>query len=428
MSSLKAYKYRLYPNKKQEEKLQWTLDRARELYNAALHERRDAYEMMVKRHPNYYDKATRELLIQEHAITYNRQATHLPEIKEIRPEYQDIHAQVLQDVLRRVDKAYKAFFRRVKEGKTPGYPRFQGDGRYESFTYPQSGFSLTEDNRVCLSKIGTLKVKLPKGKKANPPVGEMKTCTIKREGQHWFIVFTCEVEQDIVSHPSEEAIGIDLGLSHFATLSDGSTIENPRHLRASEQKLKKLQRALSRKKRGSKRRRKAAQLVGKHHRHIRNQRKDFHHKKARNLVNNYQTIVFEKLQPANMSKRPKPKQDEATGQYLPNGASAKAGLNKSILDAGWEQFQQICVSKAECAGSRVLFVSPKYTSQICSGCGAIVQKALEERWHECSCGCSLDRDHNAALNIRHLGLQALEKEAQARTEPSEDAPLRSPRL
>src|SRR6185312_6578202 len=113
MSSLKAYKYRLYPNKKQEEKLQWTLDRARELYNAALQERRDAYEMMVKRHPNYYDKATRKLLIQEHAITYNRQATHLPEIKAIRPEYQDIHSQVLQDVLRRVDKAYKAFFRRV---------------------------------------------------------------------------------------------------------------------------------------------------------------------------------------------------------------------------------------------------------------------------------------------------------------------------
>lgn len=407
---LRAYKYRLYPNKKQAEKLQWVLDRTRELYNAALQERRDAYRIA---------KVT---------IGYNQQAAQLPEIKEIRPEYAEIHAQVLQDTLRRVDKAFKAFFRRVKNGEKPGYPRFQAYGRYDSFTYPQSGFSLTEDNRVSLSKIGTIKVKIPKGKKATVPQGTMKTYTIKREGRDFFVIFTCEVEHEIVYHPSEEAVGIDLGLLHFATLSDGSTIENPRHLRQAEQKLKKLQAALARKKRGSKRRRKAAQVVGKNHRHIRNQRKDFHHKEARKLVNGYQTIVFEKLQPANMSKRPKPKQDEATGAYLPNGASAKAGLNKSILDAGWGMFQQIVMNKAEWAGSRVLFVSPKYTSQMCSRCGAIVQKELEERWHSCSCGCELDRDHNAAITILRLGLQALEKEAQARTEPSEDTPLRSLRL
>lgn len=429
MSNLKAYKYRLYPNKKQAEKLQWTLDRARELYNAAIQERRDTYEMAVKRHPNYYDEASRQQLSREHALNYHQQAVQLPEIKEIRLEYNDIDSQLLQDVLRRVDKAYKAFFQRITKGQTPGYPRFQGYGRYESFTFPQSGFSLTVDNRVCLSKIGTIKVKIPQGKKANPPVGEMKTCTIKREGQHWFIVFTCEVEeQAIVYHPSEEAVGIDLGLLHFATLSDGSTIENPRHARQAEQKLKQLQEVLSRKKRGSKRRRKAAQRVGKAHRHIRNQRKDFHHKATRKLVTQYQTIVFEKLAASNMSKRPRPRQDEETGHYLPNGASAKAGLNKSILDAGWVQFQQICESKAACAGSCVLFVSPKYTSQRCSGCGAIVQKEFEERWHICSCGCSLDRDHNAAKNILRLGLQAIPTESRARTERSEDAPLRSPRL
>jgi putative transposase len=256
----------------------------------------------------------------------------------------------------------------------------------------------------------------------------MKTCTIKREIHHWYVIFTCEREQEMVYHPAEESVGIDLGLVHFATLSDGSTIENPRHLRQAEHKLKKLQEALSRKKRGSKRRRKAAQRVGKTHRHIRNQRKDFHHKEARKLVTQYQTMVFEKLAPSNMSKRPKPKQDETTGKYLPNGASAKAGLNKSILDAGWGQFQQICESKAVCAGSRVLFVSPKYTSQRCSGCGAIVQKKLEERWHSCACGCSLDRDHNAAKNILQLGLQALETESRARTERSGDAPPRSLRL
>ena len=153
MSKLKAYKYRLYPNKKQAEKLQWTLDRARELSNAAIQERRDAYEIRIKRHPNYHDEATRKQLTQEHALTYPQQATQLPEIKEVRPEYNDIHSQVLQDVLRRVDKAYQAFFRRVKEGKTPGYPRFHGYGRYASFTFPQSGFSLTEDNREPNPKI-----------------------------------------------------------------------------------------------------------------------------------------------------------------------------------------------------------------------------------------------------------------------------------
>lgn len=169
-------------------------------------------------------------------------------------------------------------------------------------------------------------------------------------------------------------------------------------------------------------------MVGKNHRHIRNHRRDFHHKEARKLVNGYGVIVFEKLQPANMSTRPKPKQDAETGQYVPNGATAKAGLNKSILDAGWGQFQQICVNKAAWAGSRVVLVNPKYTSQRCSGCGAIIKKDLSERWHECSCGCSLDRDHNAAINIKRAGLLLLEKEAQARTEPSDDAHLRSPKL
>ena len=127
MSSLKAYKYRLYPNKEQARKLQWTLDRARELYNAALQERRDAWQMYKV------------------SIRYTQQAAQLPEIKAIRPEYHDIHSQVLQDVLRRVKKAYDNFFRRVKAGKTPGYPRFQGYGRYNSFTFPQSGFALTEE-------------------------------------------------------------------------------------------------------------------------------------------------------------------------------------------------------------------------------------------------------------------------------------------
>jgi putative transposase len=408
---LRAYKYRLYPTTKQREKLQGTLDRLRELYNAALQERRDAYRMCKV------------------SISYTQQAAQLPAIKELREEYTEIHSQVLQDTLRRVDKAYQAFFRRVKVGQTPGFPRYKGQDHFDSFCYPQGGFSLTQDHRICFSKLGTIKVK-----QHRPIQGTLKTCTIKREGHHWFVILLCEVEMKPAYHPSEEAIGIDLGLLHFATLSDGSTIENPRYLRQAEHKLARAQQQLAHKKRGSQRRRKAGRLVGNVHRKVSNQRKDFLHKEARTLVQTYQTIVFEKLTPAQMSRRPKPKRDEETGKYLPNGASAKAGLNKSIQDAGWRQFVQHCENKAEEAGSCVVLVSPQYSSQMCSGCRAIQKKELDERWHSCSCGTELDRDHNAAINILRMGLSGepirikQQKRSQARTEPSEDAPLRSPRL
>ena len=375
---LKAYKYRLYPTHKQANTLQWVLDRCRELYNAALQERRDAYRLVGK------------------SITYCDQANQLPDIKAIREEYKDIHSQVLQDVLRKVDKAFKAFFARCKRGHTPGYPRYKARGHYDSFTYPQAGFSLTHDNRVCLSKIGSIKIKLHREIK-----GTIKTCTIKREGDAWFVVFASEVALEPLE-ASDEVVGIDLGLLHFATLSDGSTIENPRYYRKAEKKLERLQQSLVRKKRGSLRRRKAVKQVAKAHRKVANQRRDFLHKQSRKLVNDYGLIVFEELQPAHMSKRPKPKQD-ASGAYLPNGASAKGGLNKSINDAGWGQFVEYCVCKAANAGRQVLFVNPKYTSQACSGCGQIRKKELSERWHSCDCGTELDRDHNAALNILALG-------------------------
>ena len=231
--------------------------------------------------------------------------------------------------------------------------------------------------------------------------GEIKTCTIKREGNCWYVVFSCQVEAELLP-VSGEAIGIDLGLLHFATLSDGSAIENPRYFRKGEKKLATLQQALARKKRGSHRRKKTVQRVGKAHRKVRNQRADFLHKQSRKLVNTYGLIVFEELQPANMSKRAKPKQDE-NGKYLPNGGSAKSGLNKSIVDAGWSQFVPFCTYKAEDAGREVVQVNPRYTSQVCSGCGTVKKKELSERWHRCECGTELDRDHNAALNILRLG-------------------------
>ena len=307
----KAYKFRLYPTKRQEHKLLWILARCRELYNAALSERKDAYAYAGR------------------SISYYEQKRDLPEIKaEIRNEYQDIYSQVLQDVLLRLKKAFDAFFRRIENGEKPGYPRFQGRNRYNSFTYPQTcGFSLTHDNRVSFSKIGSIKVKLHREMQ-----GTIKTATIKHEVGQWYVIFSCEVEQPEPLPAVASEVGIDLGITHFAALSDGSFIESPRYYRKAQKHLERLQRALSRKKRGSHRRKKAMHAVAKAHRKIANQRRDFHHKQAKMLVAEHQTIVFEELEITNVSKRAKPKQDE-NGKYLQNGASAKSGLNKSILDA-----------------------------------------------------------------------------------------------
>ena len=379
----KAYKFRLYPNKKQEEKLFWTLNRCRELYNAALSERRDAYHMAGQ------------------SISYYEQKRDLPEIKEIRPEYHDIQSQVLQDVLLRLKRAFDRFFERVKNGEKPGYPRFQGRNRYHSFTYPQSGFTL-EEKHITLSKIGRLTVKV------HPQIeGTMKTCTIKHEAGQWYVILSCEGDSPEALPTSYEDVGIDLGVTHFAALSNGEFIESPHHYRKAEKQLKKLQEALSRKKRGSHRRKRAVKAVAKAHRKVRNQRRDFAHKASRKLVNQYQVVVLEDLQTKNLIRRPKPKQDEGTGQYLPNGAAAKGGLNKSISDAGWGMFTEMLQVKAAWAGREVLFVNPKKTSQSCPNCGNVRQKDLSERWHSCECGCELDRDTASALVILDLGRKQL---------------------
>ncbi len=269
--------------------------------------------------------------------------------------------------------------------------------------------------------------------------GTIKTCTVKREGTRWYACLSCEVNTQAEQRTpyTDAAIGIDLGLYHFAALSTGDVIENPRCYRKAEAKMIKAQQVLARKKRGSKRRKKAAQRVARHHRKIRNQRQDFLHQWSRRLVNTYETMVFEDLEPSKMSKAPQPKQDETTGHYQPNGASVKAGLNKSILDAGWSTFIALCEYKAACAGVvQVVKVDPYKTSQVCSGClHEGPHKDLSERVHVCEqCGLVLDRDVNAAVNIlavaQGLNLHPTRKtkKDRARTEPSGDAPLRSPRL
>jgi putative transposase len=385
---MKAFKYRIYPTRKQRDALQFTLNRNRELYNAALEERREAWHMSRV------------------SVSYKMQSAQLPEIKELRPEYKEIYSQVLQDTLKRVDKAFKAFFKRCKEGNTAGFPRFQGYDRYDSFTYPQieklkgKPTVAIENGKVILPKIGHIKVK-----QHRPLEGKAKTCTIKREGEHWYVVFACEVEAQTKLPYTDLPIGIDMGLKHFMTDSNGDVVDNPRFFRKSHGRLKKKQQRLSKRRNKSHRRKKSAQLVGKGHKTVRNQRRDFHHKEARILVETFETIVFEDLSMHHMVKRPKVKQDE-NGTYLHNGASKKAGLNKSILDAGWASFIELVKHKAEWAGVTVMQVDPKKTSQICSACGKEGEhKDLSVRTHVCIyCAVVLDRDHNAAVNILDRGL------------------------
>ncbi len=411
--SIKAFKYRIYANKHTTERLQWVLDRCRELYNAGLQERRDAYEMGVRRHPNYFDDEARKQLTKEHVIGYYEQKRELVELKEGRPEYQDIASHVLQDVILRLKRAFDDFFRRVRNGEQPGYPRFQGCNRYGSFTYPDgAGWKLDTKERPAdkkgivrvnlkLTKIGTVKLHLHRAM-----AGTIKTLTIKREGENWYAICTCEIGKPEPLPIRYQDVGIDLGVTHFAAHSNGEFIDHPHYFRKAEKRLAAAQQALSRKKRGSHRRQKAVQRVAKCHRKIANCRRDFQHKASRKLVNQYQVIAFEDLQVKNLTKTPAPKQD-ANGKYLPNGASVKEGLNKSILDAGWSTFTEMVSVKAEWAGRTVVFVNPYMTSQLCSGCGAVVKKDLSERWHRCSCGTELGRDTNSAKLILNLGYKQL---------------------
>ncbi len=365
----KTFKYKLQPTAKQEGTLAFVVRRCRELYNAGVQERRDAWQKCGV------------------SITAAGQSAQLPEqlpeIKDVRPEYCDVHSQVLQDVITRLDRAFQAFFRRVKAGETPGYPRFHGANRYTSFTYKQFGNGATLDNGcLVLSKIGRVAVRW-----SRPLEGTPKTVTISREADGWYACFSCEGVPIQPLPETGRATGIDLGLESFATLADGSQIANPRIFRVAERRLKRAQRRVSRRKKGSHRRRKAVKLHAKAHQTVRRQRQDFHHKTALVLVRQYDTIYHEDLRTANLLRN--------------------HHLAKSISDAGWSAFLSLLAFKAVCAGKRVVAVPPAYTSQTCSGCGVIVQKGLSVRWHTCpDCGTSLHRDHNAAKNIERAG-QAL---------------------
>jgi putative transposase len=378
----KTFKYKLKPTAEQERELERVLGLCRRLYNTALEQRQTAYERCGLSLSRYGQEA---------------------ELKDIRaemPEYAAIHSHVLQDVLARLDKAFQAFFRRVKAGQTPGYPRFHGAARYNSLTYKEFGNGATLDNGfLVLSKIGRIAVRWSRSIEGTP-----KTVAVSREADGYYVCFSC-ADVPVRSLPATgQETGIDLGLESFATLANGTMIHNPRCYRRAERRLKTAQRCVSRRTKGSTRRRKAVQLLARAHQKVQRQRRDFHHQVALQLVRENDAIYHEDLQTANLVKN--------------------HHLAKSISDAGWSAFLRILSFKAACAGRRLVAVPPAYTSQTCSGCGVLVHKGLSVRWHACpDCGASLHRDHNAARNIERAGLALRGGVAMAASENRESAGL-----
>jgi len=364
----RTYKYRLYPNKEQVAALEHQLNEACSLYNAALQERRDAWKMQ-RVNLNYYD-----------------QANQLKEIREA-GNLALANFSACQDVLRRVDKTFRAFFRRIKAGDKAGYPRFKSRDRFDSYTFPAwgDGCHLTEASRLKIQGVGVIKLKMHR-----PIVGEIKTLTLKREAGKWYACFSTVINVPVPISPPD-AIGIDVGLYSFVALSNGELVANPRNLKAELGKLRRCQRKVARRKRGGSNRRKAVRLLQKAHAHVRNQRSDFQHKLSRQLVNTYGFIAVEDLNVKALSR---------------------SMLAQSVNDAAWGSFLAKLAYKAEEAGGQIVRVNPNGTSQVCSRCGCLpdVPKTLADRIHSCPhCGLVIDRDVNAARNIlnRALGHERL---------------------
>lgn len=380
----KSFKYRIYPTKSQITNLENQFSMCRHLYNWSLSERIKAYENEQK------------------TIIYKEQQNQLPTLKQARPWFKSVHSQVLQNVLKRLDDGYKSFFRRVKEGsEAPGFPKFKKRGQWDSITFPQ--YRDDPKPTIKVPKVGDVKVCLHR---VIPVDAKVKTLTIIKDGGRWFACFSCAFSRTIEPKQELPAIGIDLGLIDFLYDSNGKPVAAPKFFRKSQKHLEKLQRRFTKAEKRSKKWYKLLKAIQKAHFKIKCQRQDFLHKTANDLLDQGNVIIYEKLNIKGLSKRPKPKQDE-NGQYQPNGASAKAGLNKSINDAGWYKFLTFLAYKAKEQGKRIIGVPAHYTSQKCSACGEIIKKSLSIRTHKCSCGFVANRDYNAALNILALGLGEL---------------------
>jgi putative transposase len=366
---LKTFKYRLYPNKQQQRLLELLLEECRWLYNHLLAERRDAWGQ------------------RQESLRYYDQATTLPALKAERPSLAGVQSQVVQNVAVRIDLAFKAFFRRVRAGETPGYPRFRGVGRYDSLTFPQVPVGCQLDTvarRLRLHGVGLVKIILHR-----PLQGTPKSATIRRCGTgKWYVSFSCECAKPSPLPETGAVVGIDVGLKTFATLSIGEELANPRFLRTEEHVLAKIQRAHSKLEKGTPERAKHRKVTACVHERIAWRRSYFAHQRSRRIVDTYDLIAVEDLSVNRMTHN--------------------RCLAKSIQDAAWSQFTTLLSYKAAWAGGEYVAVNPAYTSQDCSGCGHRQVLSLADRSFTCiCCGLVLDRDLNASLNILRLGQQSL---------------------
>ena len=380
---IKTYQYRIYPTTKQQVSLEAILEACQTLYNQAL-------EMRIKAH-----KAGA-------SITYTTQQTMLTALRNQSDFWNALHIDILQDTLRRLDNAYKAFFRRVTAGEKPGFPRFKGKGRYRSITFSHLSKQLIRTvgrkfARLVVPKLGHVNLRYHRPL----PDGNIKTLTLQRKASGWYANIAIEVA-DVPKVEIQTAIGIDVGLESFLTTSDGDKVDNPRHLRVAEKQLKKKQRHLSRRKKQSHRCRKQVAILAKHHEHIANQRRDFHYKTAHTLFSKFDAVTIETLQIRNLLKN--------------------HHLAKSIADAAWGNFCQTLESKAENAGKHLLKVPPQGTSQECSQCSHIVKKSLAVRIHHCTnCDLKIDRDHNSARVVLFRAAPALRGGAPVPNGPARPA-------
>ena len=389
---IRAFKFLLRPTPRQEQALREMLTDRCSLYNGALQERRDAY-----RH------------VSQTAIRYGDQSAQLKDIRAFDPEHQcrwSFSSQ--QATLRRLDKAFAAFFRRVKNGEKPGYPRFRGAGYFDTVEFPKDGDGCRWDStphdpqtRVRLQGVGHVRVHQHRLVK-----GRVKTISVKREGRRWYVILACDQVPAEPLPATGSLVGIDMGTVHFFTDSRGEHTKNPRFLETMAEELAGAQRHLDtfpkQTRRRTKKHRAAARKVAKIHAKIRRQRLDHHHKTALTLVREHDVIAHEKLNTAGMIKVPVPRPDpDNDGAFLPNRAAAKAGLNRSIMDAGWGLFFGILANKAESAGRRVIPVDARNTSRECPQCEHTngENRRTQAKFQCVKCGFLANADHVGALNV-----------------------------
>jgi len=379
----RAYKFRAYPTRPQEGRAAGLLADHCDLYNAALEERREAWRM------------------RKASVSYGMQSAQLKEIRKADPDGQGRHSfTAQQQTLRRLNTVFGAFYGRCKAGeKKPGYPRFKPRSRFDQVMFVAGDGAkwvpAGKDGwaRATFQAVGSVKVK-----QHRPVPGKVKALQFKREHRRWYVIVIAETEPALLPAAGRE-VGVDLGVARFLTTSEGEIVGNPRFLAESADVIAGLQRRKARARPGSGNRKRLRRALAKQYRKVRSQRRDFHHKTARTLISGCDVIALEDLNTAGMTKRPEPKPDpEQPGTYLPNQAAAKAGLNKSILDAGWAQFAMILKAKAEDAGRRVIFVNPAGTSINCHCCGRRCERPEQKTVICRRCGPH-DADVNGARNI-----------------------------